>query len=693
MIGPTVVHGDRQHAPGGPKCDVLLASMPFGPHILQPSMGLSLLKACVDPLSVHTSVVYFTLRYARRSGVDLYADIGYSEPTIHGFAGEWLFNGCLFPDHELDTDAYVEEILRGRSTEFREARHNIRPMDEDVIARILDLRAQSEAFIDECAEEVVSRGPRIVGLTSTFQQHVASLALARRLKERDPRLFVVLGGANCEGVMGWETKRRFPFVDAVVSGEAEAVFPALVEAVLEGRELPEMPGLFLDRHMELTGADRDRVAHRTGPSVEDLDTLPYPGYDDFFEQFEEAALDFGPSEEAGRPRIMFETSRGCWWGDKSHCAFCGLNGSNIRYRSKSSERALAELQFLVERHPGCSVSVVDNILDMSYFKSFVPHLAALDLGVELFYEIKANLSKDQVRLLRDAGIARIQPGIENLNSHVLSLMHKGIRSIQNVQLLKWCKEFGVKPYWNMLYGLPGEEAEDYAEVAEAIPFLTHFQPPTGGGIIRLDRFSPNFQNAQSLGFIDVAPYPAYFHIYDLPREAVFNLAYFFTYDYADGRDVQSYVAPVTKRLRRWQEVHTESDLFSVDKEDHLLVWDLRPDARQPLYILSGLVRELYLACDQICGFQPLAKVIRRSTGKEVPPEELQRILDQLVARGLLYREGSSYLGLAVPLGDYSPSAGVLAKLRQTIAAMGEAAGERVAIAHIPEQRKEVVATA
>lgn len=692
MIEPASLRSDRTADTGRRASDVVLASMPFGPHILQPSMGLSLLKTCLEPLGARSSILYFTLQYAKTAGVDLYADIAYSEPTIHGFAGEWMFNGCLFRDQRSAQDAYLDEILRGRSEDFREARHNIRPMAEEVIEKIVDLRSRAQETIDDYAEQVLAHGPRIVGLTSTFQQHVASLALARRLKELEPGLFVVLGGANCEGVMGWETKRQFPFVDAVVSGEAELTFPALVEAVLEEREPPELPGLFLEHHTATPIGAADATAHQTARPVESLDDLPYPDYDEFFEQFEAEGLDFGPNEEAGRPRIMFETSRGCWWGAKSHCAFCGLNGGNIGFRSKSPERALAELEHLVKRHPGCAVSVVDNILDMAYFKSFVPRLAELDLGVELFYEIKANLTKAQVRLLREAGITRIQPGIENLNSHVLSLMRKGIRSIQNLQLLKWCKEFGVKPYWNMLYGMPGEMPEDYAEIARTIPALTHLPPPTGGGILRLDRFSPNFLNAENLGLTEVAPYPAYFHIYPLPREAVFNLAYFFTFEYENGRDVQSYVAPVTERLRQWKEVHGESDLFSVDKGDHLLLWDLRPEAVQPLYILSGTLRELYLGCESVCGLQALQKLVHRGTGKTISEEELQESLDQLVQKGLLYREGSSYLGLAVPLGDYSPSAGVLAKLRRTVAALGEAVGERVVIGNIPEQRKEVTAT-
>ena len=46
------------------------------------------------------------------------------------------------------------------------------------------------------------------------------------------------------------------------------------------------------------------------------------------------------------PTLLFETSRGCWWGAKSHCTFCGLNGETMAFRSKSPRRALDELEQL-----------------------------------------------------------------------------------------------------------------------------------------------------------------------------------------------------------------------------------------------------------------------------------------------------------------------------------------------------------
>ena len=41
------------------------------------------------------------------------------------------------------------------------------------------------------------------------------------------------------------------------------------------------------------------------------------------------------------PTLFLETSRGCWWGQRMHCTFCGLNGSGMVYRSAEANTALA----------------------------------------------------------------------------------------------------------------------------------------------------------------------------------------------------------------------------------------------------------------------------------------------------------------------------------------------------------------
>jgi ribosomal peptide maturation radical SAM protein 1 len=664
--------------------DVVLIAMPFG-AVFQPAMSLSLLKAELQPLGVSTRVLYPTLDFAQRIGFKLYNTIAANEPTIQGLVGEWVFASALF-DNDAGVEDYVHDVLHAKSPGLRAALGNLPAMEEKLITQLLALRAETRPFIEECLARVLLLKPRIVGFTSTFQQQVPSLALARRIKEVAPEVFVVFGGANCEGVMGAEVVRQFGFIDAVVSGEGDLVFPELVRRVLEGESYADLQGV--NTRDTLGPPTAGRPQFTSAPMVREMDSLPYADYDDFFEQL--AAFDFGEEAAGRRPRLMFETSRGCWWGERAHCTFCGLNGGTMAFRAKSERRALAELLALHERYPDYPISVTDNILDMRYFKNLVPELAARKIDLELFYEVKANLKKEQVRMLRDAGIRAIQPGIESFIDDVLNIMRKGVKSLQNVQLLKWCKEYGVTPHWNLIWGFPGERPEAYAGTADLLPRLTHLPPAGGGGLLRLDRFSPNFEDSEALGFVDIAPYPAYFHIYPFAPEVVANLAYFFTYHYREPRDVNDYVGPVKKRLLAWREEYPTSDLFSVAKGENLLIWDLRSIAREPLTTLRGALAHVYAACDSMCHLGRLCEILTRETGQALTEAEIEEALQPLVDRDLLMRDGAYYLALAVPLGEYSPSPKILERFQEVVQKLGDEAGSNIVIPLAFESRKEVL---
>ena len=94
---------------------------------------------------------------------------------------------------------------------------------------------------------------------------------------------------------------------------------------------------------------------------------------------------------------MCETSRGCWWGAKSHCTFCGLNGSTMAFRRKSPSRAIEEIAYLSARWRAPFIQFVDNILDMKYFDTVLEELAERQLPTRFFYEVKANLSRRHSR--------------------------------------------------------------------------------------------------------------------------------------------------------------------------------------------------------------------------------------------------------------------------------------------------------
>ena len=620
--------------------DVLLVSMPFGP-LFSPSLGLSLLQPQLAARGLRCRSEYFTLDFGERIGEALYSKITSQNRTMaRAFVGEWIFSHALFDWDAAQDERYVADVLLkppawlGRNPTRLPSRGDLRA--------ILKARDEAAAFIDWCADRVVEARPAIVGLTTVFQQHLASLALARRVKQRLPDTFIVMGGANCEATMGVETVRQFAYVDAVVSGEADQVFAELAARVVRHQPIDGIPGVITQA--AAAGPTRPGPAP-TAPAVTDLDALPYPDYSDFFEQFGRSR--FGKDWQ---PSVFVETSRGCWWGERMHCTFCGLNGATMAFRSKSPARALAELTHLATSHPGCDIQVVDNILDLKYFKTLLPELAKRKLNVSLFYETKSNLKKDQVRLLRDAGVLTIQPGIESFSDRVLKQMKKGVTGLQNIQLLKWCKEMGIHPIWNFLIGFPRESPEDYFEMADLSVQVCHLPRPSGVSVIRLDRFSPNFNEAGQLGFTKLRPLPFYEFIYDLPDAARHNLAYYFAYDYKVPQDVARYADPLVRSVHAWKTTWRNVELVSVDLDDRLWLFDTRPRAKAPVSVLTGEDRELYLTCDAITDASPLGA---SSAAR----------LQAIAGRGLMLNEGAKYLALAVPVGDYQPSADAMKRLR------------------------------
>ena len=636
--------------------------MPFGP-LFTPSIALSLLKPALTRRGISCRNFYFLIDYAERAGLRFYNAVVQEKPLpLSKLAGEWIFSGEVLDGGSDAIQAYIQNVLEDRDRGL----NRTRKLPRRLIDRVLAERANAGAFLDSVLEQILRERPRVVGFTSTFQQHVPSLALARRIKAADPEIFIIMGGANCEAAMGAETVRQFPFIDATLSGEGDVVFPEIVRRVLQEESIEGIPGVRTQASVERTFA----LGHFDNtPPILDLDTLPEADYDDYLARFHRSRF-----FRDWQPRLIFETSRGCWWGERSHCTFCGLNGATMRYRSKSPARALGELRSITERHPGYDVDITDNILALDYFETVLPELARKKNDVALFYETKSNLKKEQVRLLRDAGVLQIQPGIESLSDAVLKLMRKGVSGLQNIQLLKWCEELGVVAGWNLLAGFPGESPAEYQRMAKMVPLLTHLQPPESIGRIRMDRFSPNFAEAERLGFKNVRPFEAYRHIYrSLPEEAIHNLAYYFDYEYRQPQDPDDYAAALDYAVWEWNEAHAESALFFIDTGDHLMIWDLRPGARHFLTVLSDLDRRLYLACDAIAYVRQLAGSLKCSE------DDVTALAAALIERGLMLREGERLLSLAIPLGEYVPEPVIVDRFHRTARAVGETSRNRILI--------------
>lgn len=623
QAGEAVRDGASADSFSGKRPSTLLISMPFYSG-LRPSLQICGLAAIARERGYAVDTLHLSIDLAARIGIDLHEELG----TFAGYeTGNWLFAADAFPHNPPDPDCRFP-------FDYPDAVAQLAPLGIDAEKLVALRREAVPAFLDEAMAEIDGGAYDVVGFSSTFQQNGASFALARRLKAAWPHLIILFGGANFEGEMGAELVRANAFIDFAVDGEGDVAFVEFLDALAQGRDPASVNGV-------LTRGGRGAAA---GRPFADLRSAPVPDYGEYFARAER--LGVVGADQRFTVRVPFEASRGCWWGEKHHCTFCGMNGQSMTFRQKSGGQVLDELAEMARRWGVFSFAGVDNIMAPDFWQTLIPRLIEQETSYRLFFEIKSNLSRAQIRALSDAGIVEIQPGIESLSSNVLTLMEKGVKAIQNVNLLRWASYYGVAVHWNLLYGFPGETWADYEAQTRLIPFLHHLAPPDAVGRIWMERFSPIFEDRKRFPVRFLKPLDHMRCVYpddiDLSRAA-----YFFAYQFADTRpdeDYEDYVRAVTAWRDR-ERAGARPWLTYRWSPGILQIRDGRRPGETLRYDFPSPLADIYRAISD----RPLsAGAVAADVGLSSSVEEVMEVLDVLAEKGLVMRDGELFLALALP---------------------------------------------
>jgi len=478
---------------------------------------------------------------------------------------------------------------------------------------------------------------KVVGFTSTFNQNIASVTLAKLIKEKHPDIKILFGGANFDSEMGEEYFRVFPWIDFAVSGEAETVLPNLIKAVNEGEPLPT--GILHRGNGSSAGASTMMV---------ELNKSQPPDYDDYFEQLEQIDPQSSLLES---PIILYETARGCWWGEKHHCTFCGLNAETMKFRSRSSEQVLTDIAALSQRYNAFRFRFVDNILERKHIEEVFGELASENYDMEFFIEVKSNLTKQQIKTLAQGGAKTIQPGIESFSPNQLKEMDKGVSPIRNILCLKWACYYGIEMTWSILTGFPGETDEDYRHQIDLIKRLTHLTPPIDAGDIWLERFSPYFTRPDDYGIKITGPGEAYGFVYDWPEIDLMKISYDFEYETENMID-PNLVLELRQTVQEWKRRHQSEDLpylIYMRSMDFVTVYDTR-SANNPTktrYDIPGAWVITYCG-ESLRTFAQIRDHVMEKGGERFSSDTVREVIQELENKQILYKENDKYLTLALP---------------------------------------------
>jgi hypothetical protein len=180
-------------------------------------------------------------------------------------------------------------------------------------------------------------------------------------------------------------------------------------------------------------------------------------------------------------------------------------------------------------------------------------------------------------------------------------------------------------------------------MAPLIDAISHLPPPSGWGPLRLDRFSPYHDDPASFGLVAVRPLAPYRTLYDVPAEELDEIAYYFEFDHADGRDL-GYVAPALERIKAWSASGPRGSLtVTVDPDGTGLVLDSRAASPRG-YSLEPWQAGLLLRLDDIASD---AVISRFAQVEGMDEATVTDFLDACLRLRLVARVGRRWLSLAV----------------------------------------------
>ena len=501
-----------------------------------PSFQLALLKPTLEragiPVQTFSLFMYFGTQVGWRVNETL-ADV---YPSM---VGEWIWTKAAFGDFAKDEEYY--EIYRG----------NLEAICARAGCSFDDLRRLREhaapAFIDWCLNSVDWDRFGLIGFSVVFQQTLASVALARALKERYAHIPIMMGGATFEDDIAEEIMNGCPQVDYIHCGDADETLPQAIGRVYSGETMKGMPGIMWRKEGQV-------IFNGRAPNLADMNKTPVPDFDEYFYARKEGGYQWW--DDAQEVLLPIETARGCWWGVKNHCTFCGLNRAGMEFRSKRVDDVIHQLDELSRRYGILDFNAIDNIIEPEYIDKLFGQLSEAGSDIRLHYEVRPSLSRLQLKHMRKGGLFSIQPGVESFSTHILKLMKKHTTGVRNLELIKWSTYYGINNLYNILLRFPGETAEDYRAQVDVISKIHHFQAPWAIAKARADRGSPMYTDPESQSISRLVPSACYDYLFPKDRFNLSRVSYYFEHEMGNTVDDAQYdeiFAAVDHWQYRWRQ--------------------------------------------------------------------------------------------------------------------------------------------
>jgi len=303
--------------------------------------------------------------------------------------------------------------------------------------------------------------PDIVGITAMTPTINSAVRVAKKVKESNSDITVVLGGTHAT-ILPEETLKNAPEIDMIVRGEGEQTILELVKVLEENASN-------LDRVLGVTY--REGASMRSNPArppILELDELPFPAFHLLMVGKYRLHPPFGRHSFA----MPIITSRGCPY----RCIFCSKSVCGKKYRSNSSGYVVDEIRLLTEKFGVKEIKFYDDVftLDRKRVVSICMRLKEQGINIPWTCETRVNLvDSDLLGVMKDAGCYMIAYGVESGNQGVLSNLKKDITLEQAIKAFKSTHDAGIETVAYFMIGSPEETPET---IRETIEFAKRLNP-------------------------------------------------------------------------------------------------------------------------------------------------------------------------------------------------------------------------
>jgi anaerobic magnesium-protoporphyrin IX monomethyl ester cyclase len=284
-----------------------------------------------------------------------------------------------------------------------------------------------EITISALENVIAEKRPRVVGFYTDHDNVFTVMSAIDAIKNARPEVKCVTGGPQAR-----EWDRRLleeSACDVVVRCEGEFVFAELLRYFLQEQgDIATIAGI---SYRNAGQVQRNRDAEAI-----DLDRIPIP----------DRTLNVTHPSPSGVENII--TGRGCPF----RCAFCYEGRPEARYRARSLDNVVAELEHLVVDRGAKYIAILDDVFTlnpkrvMQVVDAFRTLRERTGRSFSWFCEARADIickRPEMVKACVDAGLVRIQIGVETGNQAVLDAYNKKLALEETEGAVRICNDADV----------------------------------------------------------------------------------------------------------------------------------------------------------------------------------------------------------------------------------------------------------